>query len=113
MKRMLIAMLLVLILALLLIVTAMPKLGHGKHPQLAGTRSCIGSIEHAIEEYRTQTGNYPPVDQGLTVLQPRVIARIPYDAWGNPFTYRLIRGKPEIRSAGPDGQFDTADDLTN
>jgi hypothetical protein len=41
------------------------------------------------------------------------------DAWGHPLELRCGRGLPEpthgvwIRSAGPDGEFDTEDDLTS
>jgi len=35
------------------------------------------------------------------------------DGWGRPIRYRLVRSNYEIRSAGPDGRFRTADDIVS
>lgn len=35
------------------------------------------------------------------------------DSWGNDFRYRADAGEYDLRSAGPDGEFDTADDITD
>ena len=45
--------------------------------------------------------------------EPLLPARAKTDAWGNDIQYRLNGRKVEIRSAGPDGQMFTRDDITN
>ena len=68
-------------------------------------------------------GRYPTGKQGLDALvhdpgrahwQGPYLrdARMPRDAWGNEFRYRLlIDGTYDLRSSGPDEVFDTADDI--
>lgn len=41
-------------------------------------------------------------------LDPPLLAT---DAWGTPLRYRLMGKKMAVDSAGPDGQFDTTDDI--
>jgi len=89
----------------------------------------IGSLENALNMYRSQNYDYPTTEQGLEALTtetdieplPRrfpesgFIQRLPKDPWGND--YQLLNpgehGKMDIFSMGPDGEADTEDDIGN
>lgn len=111
----------VVLIVIVLWIISIPRFGHGKNARLVATRASIQNIHSALETYRASQGSYPSEEQGLSVLPTELRGqRVPAesrpreitDPWGTPFRYRLIAGKPEIRSAGPDGQFDTQDDIT-
>lgn len=82
-------------------------------------------IIHKVERYRVDNGRYPTTAQGLSALvtppseEPRAahwkqyLQQIPKDAWGNEFVYVCPDSHApfEIRSAGDDGQLNTADDI--
>ena len=96
--------------------------GHGKHPRLDVTRHNITVILSALNDYREKHGAYPSEENGLSFLPPNLFVQgvskeyrpeRMTDPWGTPFRYRLMSGKPEVRAAGPDRQFDTQDDITN
>ena len=81
----------------------------------------INSIDIAIQMYYIDTGIYPSTEQGLdTLLPPTPTSKSSYlnsitdsiDPWGKRYRYRLLDNLPQIDSAGPDGQFDTTDDIT-
>ena len=47
-------------------------------------------------------------------MPPLIEAKNLNDSWGHPFQYKRVSSyKFEIRSAGPDGQMGSADDITN
>ena len=90
---------------------------------IAATRATLATVESALDKYHHDTGAYPTVERGLDELihnsnqanwrGPYVRdGRMPLDAWGNSIRYRLVDGKPDLRSAGPDQIFDTSDDIT-
>jgi general secretion pathway protein G len=85
----------------------------------AATGSKLQNVRSALEMYRLDNGRYPTEAEGLAVLgRPALpggtiyLLDEPKDAWGKPFRYRLDGGLAVIESAGPDGIFGTADDLT-
>lgn len=105
---------------LFIIVCIVPLRMVDSHPPIAKiTREEIGEIRAQLEDYRRAHGAFPSEEVGLSFLphdlfvkgtpEPKEVT----DPWGTPFRYRLINVKPEIRSAGPDAQFDTADDITD
>lgn len=55
------------------------------------------------------SGNYTNIDTGSA----RYIAGANNDAWGQPLVYKNDGGAGEIVSAGPDGIFGTADDISS
>jgi general secretion pathway protein G len=85
---------------------------------LAGNRTALvaHSIETALSNYEVEHGHYPPLEFDLDELAgkreggPYLSAPI-RDAWGRPFRYTLVDGKPKVYSAGPDGVFGTKDDI--
>jgi len=85
-------------------------------------------ITVALDTYKGDIGTYPPEGSTLDALVtnagvrgwagPYILNcgtgdRLPKDAWGNDFKYSLTNGVPLVISAGPDGKFGTADDLSN
>lgn len=85
------------------------------------TRTSIKAIETAIDVYETDNGVYPASLQALITKGsegnwngPYVKeARMLQDSWGTAFQYAPREGGYELRSAGPDRQMGTGDDLTN
>lgn len=101
---------------------AIPRIGSTPHFPVSAARHSIHVVLSALEAYRDNHGSYPSEEQGLSVLPPGLLVQgVPpqyrpkgiTDPWGRPLRYKLIHGEPRIRSAGPDAQFDTDDDITN
>jgi general secretion pathway protein G len=89
---------------------------------LVGNQTAVtaGSIETALNRYESDHGYYPPLGFNLdelaigpdgTRLERPYMSGPPRDAWGHPYRYTLLNGKPKVYSAGPDGIFDTTDDI--
>lgn len=83
-----------------------------------GTMQSITQIQQAIEIYRMRTGRGLPktlddLTRGINDEEPLLNAGAVNDAWGQPFEYKVEGKKFTIRSAGPDGQMNTEDDITN
>ena len=79
-----------------------------------------------LDAYKLDLGNYPPTYQGLAVLHvrpsdlpdkskwqgPYAKQDIPPDPWGKPYFYEMITPTQyRVCSFGPDGVFNTADDI--
>ena len=79
-------------------------------------------------KYRIDMGKYPSTAEGLKALlnapsershlwKGPYVERIPDDPWNTPYQYTFPgvknTGGYDILSAGPDGQFNTADDIGN
>lgn len=91
--------------------------------------SDIVALENALDMYRLDNGRYPNNQQGLDALITRpttppvprnypeegYLRRLPQDPWNNDYQLRNPgkANKIDIVSAGPDGEFDTEDDITN
>jgi general secretion pathway protein G len=91
------------------------------------TKANLKMLHAAVNQFKMDTGRFPNEDVGLMELveQPADITNwepggyletteIPMDGWGNPFIYEAYpeSGKEfAIRSAGPDGEEGTEDDL--
>ena len=58
-----------------------------------------------IEEHRDDNDALPGEDEGNALIEHLE------DGWGNPLRYELNGDAYVIRSAGPDGEFDTPDDI--
>lgn len=118
----LIEVLLVVVIIGILAAVAVPRLGgRVQQSQISSARSSIAAIALAVDLYEVDNGQYP---QSLRNLIERGSepnwngpylreARVPTDPWGNEFRYTRRDSGYEIRSAGPDGQFDTDDDIWN
>jgi len=109
-------LLVVAILGVLATVAVMQFGGLASDSRITATRASIKTIESAAKIWEIRNGQYPEsIDQMIKegLLDNTAIN----DQFGNPFAYKKItlNGKPniEIRSAGPDGQMNTQDDITN
>lgn len=95
--------------------------------RIATTKSNLKTLHNAVIHFKMDTGNFPTEEDGLMALiEPPADAEnwpeggyleeteIPKDGWKNDFIYELApeSGKPfVIRSAGPDGEEFTEDDM--
>ena len=82
------------------------------------TRQTIAALDHAITAYKNKTNKVPTsltdLAVGVAGDKPLVSAEMFNDAWGNPLELSVNAAmKHTIRSAGPDGQMNTEDDITN
>ena len=79
-------------------------------------RAELETIVTALESYRREHGAYVEAKTEATLidhLNPRYLARIiRVDPWHTPYEYEGTRTNFVLRSAGPDGKSNTADDLT-
>ena len=82
----------------------------------ARARAELESIATALESFRRERGFYVEAKSEATLidkLNPRYLARvIRVDPWHKPYEYEGSRNGFVLRSAGPDGKADTADDVT-
>ena len=92
-------------------------------------RAQIDALEKALDQYRLDTGHYPPQDQALAALNvkppnetkwdgPYLKKSVPLDPWGNAFVYKIPgeHGEFDLLSYGKDGQAGgtgEAADITN
>ena len=75
----------------------------------------LESIAKALELFRRDRGFYVVSDKqavAIDHLNPRYLSQvIRVDPWHQPYAYRGERDHFRLRSAGPDGKDDTADDI--
>ena len=76
------------------------------------TSVSVTSVCSVVQEYgQAHQGKLPSEKELKAVLQRD--GKPTKDAWGNELRYRITGASNyEVRSAGPDGKFDTGDDLT-
>ncbi len=111
---------------LLLVITILGILGTvvvvnfgdlGGRSRKQATLSSIQSIKSAVQAYKIEKDKLPQSLEDLTVGinddEPLLEAGSLRDAWGQEFEYKVDGKKYTIRSAGPDGQMNTEDDITN
>ncbi len=81
----------------------------------ARARAELESIATALESYRREHGSYIESKSEATLidhLSPRYLARIiRVDPWHQPYEYEGTRDGFTLRSVGPDGKSNTADDI--
>ena len=113
-------LLVVAILGILAGVVVVNFAGKQKGAMIKATRASISAVSTAIDVYEVDTGRYPPSLQSLVSNDgapnwsgPYVKGGLPADAWGTPLGYTPKDADYEVRSAGPDMQMGTADDLIN
>lgn len=83
--------------------------------QVSITRTHISQIADAVQEWERSHHFKKPdsLDRILLNGQPRFTAKDKIDSWGNEIQYQLKEDGvlAELRSAGPDGQMNTIDDI--
>lgn len=80
-------------------------------------RAQLDALEKALDQYRLDTGHYPPMESGLAALMekppaetkwdgPYLKKTVPLDPWGRPYIYKLPgeHGDYDLLSYGKDGQ---------
>ncbi len=81
----------------------------------ARARAELESIATALESYRREHGSYLESKSEATLidhLNPRYLTRIiRIDPWHQPYEYEGTRSGFTLRSVGPDGKSNTADDI--
>jgi len=81
----------------------------------ARARAELESIATALESYRRERGSYLESKSSAALidsLNPRYLARvIRVDPWHKPYEYEGERATYVLRSDGPDGKPNTADDI--
>lgn len=90
----------------------------------------FSAIAAAIKMYQVNAGRYPKTSEGLRALVERpgslsderswvkLADSVPLDPWQTEYRYtdrsmKRVAHPFEIRSAGPDGLFDTEDDISS
>jgi len=108
----------IVIMGILVGVAAVKFVGMGKKARISATRMSIENIGTAVEMFETENGSFPSSLKQLTLATeergPLIDEDSLADSWGNEFQYKQVgQFEYEIRSAGPDGQMGTEDDLFN
>ena len=111
-------LLVVTILGILAAVVVVNFAGQGEETRRNTTRASIAAIGTAIQAYEVRMGRYPENLDDLTVATESMAALLDKnrltDSWGTVFQYKKTgKFEYEIRSAGPDAQMNTEDDITN
>lgn len=123
------ALSLIAIFLLFAFVSPMPKRRRARQARIAAAKAHIATFSEALEAFKKDCKRYPATAEGLAALLDGVERvkgwRGPYlaerltqkDPWGQPYRY-LSPGVHnekgyDLSSAGPDGKFDTEDDLVN
>lgn len=125
----LVELLLVLVILGILAALVLPKFtGRTEQARTTAATTQISTFGTALDAFEVDTGSYPRGQDGLAQLisqpsdvtswrGPYLKSDIPNDPWGNPYIYEFPgRVNPtgyDIRSMGPDGQANTADDVVN
>jgi general secretion pathway protein G len=109
-------LLVIVILGMLAAVAVVNLQGVSGEAGVGATRASISAIKTAAQAYEIRTGKFPDSIDALTQPigdRPAPLEKKPKDAWGNDFQLRKTDKGVEIRSAGPDGSFNTQDDITD
>jgi hypothetical protein len=80
------------------------------------TRSLLRLVAGGLQRYVSARRELPPVrryEELIEILVPNYLAEVVrLDGWSNPLIYRRLSNDAfELRSAGPDGEPDTGDDV--
>jgi general secretion pathway protein G len=125
----LVELLLVLVILGILAALVLPKFtGRTEQARVTAALTQISTFGTALDAFEVDTGSYPHGQDGLQQLitqpsdvtgwrGPYLKSDIPLDPWGHPYVYQFPGSSHpnsyDIRSAGPDGQMGTADDIFN
>jgi general secretion pathway protein G len=130
----LVEVLVVLAILVMLVGMVVPRiLGTQKKADISGAKTQLGMFSAALEKYALDVKSFPTTEQGMAALLqkpadldeavkwdgPYLNAQeMPKDPWGHDYKYEYppTHGKldrPDIWSAGPDGQDETEDDVVS
>lgn len=113
-----------LVLAILVVIAgavAMNVIGVADRANQDFAKTQIKTLKDSVKQYRVMVGSYPssldalytqPTDLPDPTKWTQLLDEpVPMDPWGRPYEYKIDGSKFEIRSAGPDGQSNTEDDI--
>lgn len=114
-------MLVVVIIGVLSAIAVVAIKGRSAQAYGTATRATIAGTATALDLFEVDNGTYPNSlnelvnDTGHSTWQGPYIksGRLPQDAWGRELNYSKSDKGYKIVSAAADGQFGSADDLTN
>ena len=108
-------MIVVVIIGILATVAIMKFGGKATEAKIHATELAIANIKSAIGSYELDKSKYPESLADLVSGEKHYLdqEKIPTDAWGKEFKYYMKGDLVKVRSAGPDGEFDTQDDIEN
>ena len=113
-------MVVIVILGVLASMVVPNLMGNKEKADTQKATSDIVALEGSLDMYKLDNHRYPTTEQGLQALVTKPeIAPIPngYRTDGYINDYRLVspgeHGAVDVFSAGPDGEANTADDITN
>ncbi|MFM1746511.1 MAG: PilD-dependent protein PddA [Verrucomicrobiota bacterium] len=125
----LVELLLVLVILGILASLVLPKFtGRTEQARVTAAQTQISTFGTALDAFEVDTGSYPRGQDGLAQLVaapadvpnwrgPYLKSEIPLDPWGRAYIYefpgRINPSGYDLRSMGPDGQPNTADDIVN
>jgi general secretion pathway protein G len=125
----LVELLLVLVILGILAALVLPKFtGRTEQARITAAQTQISTFGTALDAFEVDTGSYPRGQDGLQELiaapadvtgwrGPYLKSDIPLDPWSHPYVYQypgsVNASGYDLRSAGPDGQIGTADDIFN
>ncbi len=89
---------------------------HLRNVRIKSTKANMVTIKASLSMYQMEQGRWLDVLGELIVAQDNVGPfldndTVPGDGRKSPFRYMVDQGRARLRSAGPDGRFDTADDI--
>ncbi|MDF1583940.1 MAG: type II secretion system major pseudopilin GspG [Methyloprofundus sp.] len=101
-------MVVVVILGILAAVVVPQVMDHPDTARLTKAKQDIRAIESALNLYKLDKFNYPTTEEGLEILQPKYLDRLPKDPWGNVYLYLSPgeRSAIDIFTYGADGKKD-------
>jgi hypothetical protein len=110
--------LIAMVIAMLAFVGAVRVTGADENTRQAATRSALEKLTTGANQFRQNTGRFPSALGELfesTSGSPPCLTdkRLVQDGWRRPFKYYVAGSRAKIRSAGPDGAFDTPDDVAS
>lgn len=106
------------IIGILAALVAASTVGHAEKARRNATWLQIGTLKTSISQFEMEVGRYPNDLQELVIEGdknwpgPFIDAEeLPKDGWGNDFAMEKKGKRIRVTSPGPDGQFNTEDDL--
>ncbi len=103
------------ILGVLATVAAVNLIGQGNSARVKATGQQLTTLKSQLTAYNLDKGGFPTTAEGLQVLVPNYMEKIPGDGWNTQFSYQSPTNDPnrpfQLRSAGPDREWGTEDDL--
>ncbi|BCG63956.1 MAG: general secretion pathway protein G [Methyloprofundus sp.] len=99
-------MVVVVILGILAAVVVPQIMDRPDTARLTKAKQDIRAIESALNLYKLDKFNYPTTEEGLEILSPKYLDRLPIDPWGNEYLYLSPgeHGATDIFSYGADGK---------